>query len=84
MLDFYERKSDKPEIISIFIVLQTHRSELPSRTGRCPTFLALRSDDMSVHILLVRDFLLRLGSKVCGTVVFQIVCREIITNWVSR
>lgn len=33
---------------------------------------------MFVQILLEHDFLLRLGSKVCGTVAFQIVYKKVI------
>ena len=44
---------------------KTHLLVLLNRTVRCLAFLALKNDDMFVRILLVHDFLPRLGSKVC-------------------
>ena len=45
----------------------------PARTAPCPACLASRSDGMFVRILRVRDFLLRLGSRVCVAAVFPII-----------
>ena len=62
------------QIITNFVRIKTHPSELLNRTVRCPAFLALKSDDMFVRTLLSHDFWPRLGSIMCGIVVFQIAC----------
>lgn len=59
--------------LSQILCASTHLSELPNRTVRCLAFLALRSDDMSVRILLSHDFSPRLGNIRCGIGVFRIV-----------